>query len=113
MHIHLNAAHLKPCRRQAPSAARHTTPGLYSRATGFLRLGQLRGYRGATPACMGPKETSLSRWHVDSRGLVMHTLWLHQSAALKGSHRCLVLPCFYEEHDVPLRNTACNSDTMP
>jgi hypothetical protein len=41
--------------------------------------------------------------------LVMHTLWLRQSAALKGSHRCLILPCFYAEHDLRLCNSGFGS----
>jgi hypothetical protein len=68
-------------------------------ATGFLRLGQRRGYRGDTPACMRP-EDAVGIWTPGE--LVMHTLWLRQSAALKGSHRCLILPCIYEEHDLRL-----------
>jgi hypothetical protein len=39
--------------------------------------------------------------------LVMHTLWQHQNAALKGFHHCLILPCFYEEHDLRLCYMSC------
>jgi hypothetical protein len=45
------------------------------------------------PACMGPEDANgICTWGK----LVMYTL--RQSAALEDSHRCLILPCFYEEH---------------
>jgi hypothetical protein len=70
-------------------------------ATGFCRLGQRRGYQGAAQACMGP-EDAVGIWSPGE--LFMHTLRQHQSAALKEFHRCLVLPCFYEAHDLRLYN---------
>jgi hypothetical protein len=48
---------------------------------------------------MGPEDVN-DIWTPGA--LVMHTLWQHQSAALKGAHCCLILPCFYEEHDLRL-----------